>query len=116
MRRLTVGLLIAGILGFTAHSAAAQEIKRSGDFAVGWVFLHSTGMDLPLGVAISDAYRVARKIDLVGETQFVHGSPLGIGVNLWSVLGGIRGSGGSRYGQKTSAFGQVLAGAGRATA
>lgn len=64
-----------------------------------------------MGIALSDSWRVGRAADVVIEGQIGHGSPVsGIGVNAYTLLAGIRGSGRSRYGTGTSAFGQVLAG------
>jgi hypothetical protein len=99
-----------------ARPASAQTPEQRGDVAVGYVFMHETGLSYPLGIALSDAWRVARNVDLVAEGQFEHGSIGPVGVNISGFLGGVRGTGGSRYGDSVSAFGQLLAGVGRVTA
>jgi hypothetical protein len=53
-------------------------------------------------------------VDFVLESQYVHGTVEGLITNAsiggWSLLGGPRFYGGSRYGKNVRAFGQVLGG------
>lgn len=99
-------------IGFTS-SALAQT--QRGDFAVGYVYLNSEA-SLPLGVALSDGFRLNPNLDLVVEGQYAHGTAdvlvAKLGLNVWAVQAGIRGWGGSRYGDGVRAFGQVLTGFG----
>jgi hypothetical protein len=78
--------------------------------------MHETGLALPLGIAVSDSWRAARNVDFVIEGQFAHGSLEGVSFNIDAFEGGVRFSGGSRYGVSTRAFGQVLAGVVRGSA
>jgi hypothetical protein len=92
---------------------------QRGDVTVGYVLAHETGATYPLGIAGSDAWRVHPNWDVVAEVAFAHGEVnaliADVGVNLFTFQGGIRGWGGSRYGDSVRAFGQVLAGLARAT-
>jgi hypothetical protein len=114
---LLMGLSIVTCLPTTlaAQTSSAAGEPR-GDVAIGYAFMHETGLALPSGFTLSDSWRANRNLDLVVETQFEHGSVGAIGVNIFGVLGGIRGSGSSRYGNGTTAFGQVLAGLVRGSA
>lgn len=102
-----------------ASPALAQGPTQHGDVAIGYVLVHETGLTLPVGFAVSDGYRLGKSVDLVIESQFAHGNAnllvATVGVNLWSAMGGVRFSGGSRYGDKVREFGQVLAGVVRVT-
>jgi hypothetical protein len=88
--------------------------KQWGDVAVGYVFLYSDVHSMPLGFAASNAWRLHPNVDVVVEGQFSQKTfDFGFvsdAAKEWSVLGGPRFSFGSRSGQSTSAFGQVLAG------
>ena len=69
---------------------------------------------MPLGFAASDAWRVHPNVDVVVESQFSHKTfDFGFvsdAATEWSVLAGSRFWFGSRNGQGTRAFGQVLGG------
>ena len=97
-----------------------QGSEQRGDFSVGYVFLHysdstdGVSYNLPLGIAASDAWRINRNVDFVLESQYAHGNVdvlvTNAGVSGWSLFGGPRFWGGSRYGQNVRAFGQVVGG------
>ena len=76
--------------------------------------MHNDNLSFPLGIAGSDAWRVHPNVDIVLESQYTHGNldllVVDVGANVWTLLGGARFWGGSRYGPATRAFGQVLAG------
>jgi hypothetical protein len=110
----------------TTNPQTRSEIPRStnrtstvssgqrGDVAIGYAFLHYADTNLPVGIIGSDSWRVSRAADIVLEGGFSHGQPFpGVGLNTYTFLAGVRGSGRSRYGSGTSAFGQLLAGIGR---
>jgi hypothetical protein len=112
MQRLV--LLVAVIVIALASPATAQT--QRGDVSIGYVFLHEDGASLPLGFALSDGFRLHPNLDVVVEGQYAHGTAdllvAELGLNIWAVQGGVRGWGGSRYGNSVRAFGQMLTGVG----
>jgi hypothetical protein len=106
------------VLGLASPVLAQIEDQR-GDFAVGYAFLHEEGASMPLGFTVSDGFRVHPNVDVVVEAQYAHGNVdlivTDVGLSVWAVQGGVRGWGGSRYGNRVRAFGQVLTGVGKLT-
>jgi len=125
MKRSVVAVaLVASLVGIPA-AAMAQSTKpaskgsvedRRGDVGIGYTFMHETGLSLPAGFVLSDAFRFRPNFDVVLETGYNHGSVLGVGMSVLGVSGGVRGSYGTRYGSGTTAFGQVLMGMVRGSA
>jgi hypothetical protein len=100
-------------------SAGRPDFGRSpqqrGDFSVGHDFIHYANVDLPAGIALSDAWRIGRSnVDFLIESQFAHGTYdaliVELGASAFTGMAGVRFWGGSRYGQSVGAFGEVLAG------
>jgi hypothetical protein len=87
---------------------------RRGDVSVGYSFLHYSDVTMPLGIVSADAWRVHPVIDFVVEGQYSHGNAdllvTSVGANTWSLLGGPRFWGSSRYGQNVREFGEILGG------
>lgn len=107
-------LLLCSLIGLLASPALAQQPVQRGDVSIGYVFMHEDSLSLPMGLAGSDAWRVHPNIDVVIESAFAHGTAdfitTKVGVNIWTLQGGVRVSGGSRYGESVHAFGQILGG------
>jgi hypothetical protein len=116
MQRVVLALVMVGCFVPTAAFAQAQQ---HGDFAFGYVMMKENGATLPLGIAISDAYRLGNKVDLVGEFAYASGDVnlliTKVDVSILTGLAGVRLSGGSRYGDSVRGFGQVLVGVVRAS-
>ena len=91
--------------------------EQRGDVSFGYALMHDDGGTYPLGITGTDSWRVhsgSVDTDVLVESQYVHGNLdlllVNEGVNLWSVMGGVRLSGGSRYGDSVRGFGQVVGG------
>jgi hypothetical protein len=115
MKRVCTLALVALLL-CVARSAAAQDAPKPaapagpktpfGDVAVGYSYVSN----VPLGVKISDGYRLAQHADFNIEGTFGHGNIDGIGVSTVTLMGGITGKFSSRYGAKSAGLVEVLAG------
>lgn len=114
MRRLLFGVVI---LCWMSAPAFAQ--MQHGDLAIGYAYMHETGISLPVGFAISSGHQMRQNVDLVVEGQYEHGNVdligTNVGVSIFAVQAGPRFSGGSGGSNKMRAFGQILAGVARAT-
>jgi hypothetical protein len=89
--------------------------RQRGDVAIGYAFLYDTTdtLTLPFGVVGSDAWRISPNVDFAIESQFSHANNVYgtiLGANVWSLFGGIRAWGGSRYGKNVLAFGEIFGG------
>lgn len=118
MKRSVVAVaLVASLVGIPA-AAMAQSTRpaskgsvedRRGDVGIGYTFMHDTGLSLPAGFVLSDAFRFRPNFDVVLETGYNHGSVLGVGMNVFGLSGGVRMSQ-PMQSNGTAVFGQVLTG------
>jgi len=90
--------------------ASAQAATQRGDVAFGYSFMQGNNISFPAGFNFSNATRFGSKTDFVFELQANHGTTLGVGANVFGVMVGVRGSGGSNYGEGVRQIGDVLIG------
>ncbi len=99
---VVVALVLFGVFPHHAFAqSTADDATRRGDIAVGYAIGYADGRAMPVGLVMSQAWRVHHNLDLFGDAGFQHGSiPLQIdstgnvrvaaGFNVIGLMGGVR--------------------------